>query len=354
MSQLPYNPGGANLGGSDTRELYLKEYDALLYHQFAIEAKVYGRIAKSNVNSGKTHQTLRLTRAEAYGHAPGSDLSVADAPVKTESNIQIDNQATVSNNYVPEVDAFVAQYDVRAEYAQTHGPAVARLVDSRTLRKLAEGARQPESTNSTGPKFDSGVLVQRNDTDEASAYPFSLQGSYNAQEDLAALQQSFDERNLPDQGRVAIISPRMARVLRYDNAIQMETVSDPSNPNMKLQRITTLVEGFELIISNNLPNGFTYNSTGGTASTKRDTESAYHGDFTKTAILAMALPIAVQARIYHDIRPIGPEWLTQRQAWVLGAKWFGGLDWVLPEACGEVYVDTSAYTESNGVFGPAS
>lgn len=326
-----------NLGSGDNRALALLEFSGLVQTNFPTAIKFWPYIMKKAVSSGKSWQFPFVGQMSYIEHDAGTDLPGQAEPISEERTITCDDKEIVSHAWLTKVDDFIAHFDEKNHVAREAALALGRVVDSRCARMLAKGARQ--DARGANDEFDSGVLIRRNAASVSAGYPVSAAGSRALQDDLANAGQAFRERNIPEAMWTAWITPYLLRVLLRDNTIVSRDYVDAATGN-KSTEIVSRVSNFKIEVTNQMPS--TNVTTG---------EAAYQGNFSKTAALCMANPGAVGFVSFGGVEAFGPEWKTEKRAWLLGAAHFGGCKWLRPEACAEIYCHTSDYTLTDGEYG---
>lgn len=308
----------------DTRALALKEFSGLVLRAFPLATRVFGFGLQHTLTSGKSYQFPAFWKVDPYEHTPGEQVSGSNQPSVEERTVPVDNKQLMASVFLDEVDEFITHYSVRETWATEAANGLAKELDSRATRQIVLGARQ--AARGASSEFPAGHRQERTGATIAAAYPRSTTGSKRVQEDLAAIAVSMDEADVPTDMRVAWMSPYLYDVLRMDDKIVSRDY-DAAGMNNFFTRNIMMVEGFRIVRNNNMPS--TNVTTG---------ESAYQGDFSKTAIVCAGHPSAIGTVKYGDIRTDGPTWETTLQAHVMVVKNFCGTKWLRPEACGEIHI----------------
>jgi hypothetical protein len=316
----PLQSGGT---GSELA-LAIEQFSGTVLTTFEQLSKFWPMIAKRRLVSGNSVQFPAIGTMGTIEHTPGEDVPSGGDPLSEERVIPVDNKQILASAWISNVDEFISHFDVRSTYAIEAASAVQRTVDSRAARMIALGARESARFSGT---FPSGVRIRRTAT-FANAYPISSTGADNVVADLGTAAQQLDERNIPRGGRVAWVSPHIMNVLVQSNRIVNRDYSVMNQGGVDRQMVPVVAD-FQLHMTNVLTSSGIGNFTDG--------ESAYRGDFTKTAILAVGHSQAVGAVEFSGIVAEGPVYKIEKQASLLLAKWFGGIKWLRPEACVEIY-----------------
>jgi hypothetical protein len=312
-----------DLGAGDEQALALTQFAGTVLTAFD-EMLVAGRYGvKHYLQSGDSWQFPATWKMSAESHTPGVELAGSDEPLTEERTVSIDDKELVGHAYLSKRDSLISHLDLIPEWAKQAARALAKQYDSYWLRSLILGARQ--SARGPASEFPAGNVVTRDAATLVAAYPISLAGSKNLQDDLGEIAQDMDEKDVPKENRVAFLSPYLKRVIRQDKTLLSRDYQDANDQN---SRRLIEVEGFLVEETNNMPSSNI--ATG---------ESTYQGNFSLTACCCIGDSSAVGTVFLEDIEPFGPEWYTNRRAWLLGAAMFQGSKWLRPEACGEIAID---------------
>ena len=313
-----------DLGAGDALALALKRFSGLVLGAYETKLVVVSHGVKQALVGAKEYQFPATWKMTAEEHEPGTQLGGNKEPLSEERKIALDTKELVSHNWTPVIDQFIAHFSTQRETAKQAARAIARQLDSRGLRVLILGARQ--STRGPNNEFPAGNRLTSPRTAPATtAYPLSLTGSKNLQNDLAEIAQKMDEKDVPREWgmRWAFLTPYLKRVLLLDKTLVSRDYQDP---NTMLRRVVKEVEGFIVEETNLMP------STNVTT----ETNDNYNGDFSKTACCCLGDETAI-GRVYaEEITAFGPEWYGDRRAWLIGAASFQGQKWLRPEACAEI------------------
>ncbi len=325
MANKGLNPMLQEYGTGDELALALTQYSGITlasYH-LALVAGQFG--LHKGVTQGNSFQFPAFARAEAEEHTAGTELLGNNQPESEDRQIPVDLKQLMSHRYFDEVQQFISHFDTRSQAAIEHGQAVARKVDKRMFQMIQQGAN--EAARGTGfDAFPAGQRVQASTAGAVTtAYPRTLTGSRRFQDDLEEIGRDMDDDNVPDNMRVAFVTPYLRDVLLQDKTIVSRDFQDP---NTMLTQKIVMINRFRIVQTNNLP---TTNLTTG--------ESAYRGNYTKVVSLCIGDKTAFgQVTFGGGIREIPIEWIADKQSWLQGAKILQGTKWLRPEACGEIYL----------------
>jgi hypothetical protein len=173
----------------------------------------------------------------------------------------------VSSAFVYDLDETLAHYSLRGEIAKKIGYALAEAYDKKIFRTIAKAAREAHPiTAAPGPE-PGGSIIQL---------------GANKEYDAQALVDSFfeaasilDEKNLPKQGRTAVLSPRQyyALVSQVDSNI-LNRDFGASQGNLNSGEGLYEIAGISIKRSNNLP------FLAGNVAAVSGENNNYAGDFT--------------------------------------------------------------------------
>jgi hypothetical protein len=168
---------------------------------------------------------------------------------------------------VYDLDETLAHYDLRGEISKKIGYALAEAYDKKIFRMIAKSAREAHPiTTSPGPE-PGGSVIQLGVQKEFDAQAL-VDGFFEAASIL-------DEKNVPNTGRCAVLSPRQyyALISQVDSNILNR---DYGNNAGDLQSGAGLyqIAGINIKRSNNLP------FLAGTVSSVSGENNNYSGDFS--------------------------------------------------------------------------
>lgn len=186
--------GQAN-GAGDKKALYLKLFTGEVYEAFRNATIAKGLVMNRTLRNGKEAQFIHTGRVSAGYHTAGTAILGSGDPKVAETTIAMDD-LLVASAFVDNLDEILAQYDIRGPIARQIGQSLAEFYDRRIFRVLDQAAE------ATAPV-----------TGEPGGFEINLgaNNEYNAQ----ALVDGFfeaaarlDEVAAPQEGRVAVLSPR--------------------------------------------------------------------------------------------------------------------------------------------------
>ena len=178
---------------------YLKLFSGELFKAYQSACIAKGTVQNRTLRNGKSMQFIFSGRMQAEYHAPGTPILGSGDPPVAEKTILMDD-LLISSAFVYDLDSTLAHYDLRGEISKKIGYALAEAYDKKVFRTIALSAREAHPvTAAPGPEPGGSVIK------------LGAGNEYNAQ----ALVDSFfeaasilDEKNVPSQGRFAVLSPR--------------------------------------------------------------------------------------------------------------------------------------------------
>jgi hypothetical protein len=200
-----------------------------------------GLIRSYSLRGGKSKQFLMTGKLGAGFHTPGTPL-LGDTALKANEKTLLMDDLLVSSQFVYDLDEVLSQYSQRAEISKQIGEAMAAFYDQRIARVLDNASR--EASVVTGELGGFEVKIGANNQFNAQAL---VDGFFEA----AAV---LDERNAPQEGRVAVLSPRQyySLISSVDtNILNRELGNDQGDMNSGKGLYS--IAGIRLYKSNHLP-----------------------------------------------------------------------------------------------------
>src|SRR5690606_1279614 len=197
------SPGQVNNGG-DERALMLTLFGQEILGAFTRETKFMNRYRLQNISGGTAFQFPAIGKHSASYHTAGTTLAGSDIN-HNKRTITVDNQL-VSHTFVDELEEILCFHEIRGEYANQMGSAVANAADERLLQVACLAARA--SGTVTGGDGGSQVVSANSKTTGA---------------DLAAAifsaAQKLDEKNSPSDGRFCALLPAQYYLLAQTTSL---------------------------------------------------------------------------------------------------------------------------------------
>jgi len=176
----------------------------------------------------------------------------------------------ISSAFVYDLDETLAQYSLRSEIAKKIGHALAESYDKKIFRIIAKAAREAHPITA-GPGPEPGGSIIR----LGAGKQFDAQALVDAFFEAAAI---LDEKNLPKEGRHAVLNPRQyyALISQVDTNILNRDFGN-SQGNLQSGQGLYEIAGIKIKTSNNLP------FLAGSVSAVSGENNDYSGDFSTHA-----------------------------------------------------------------------
>lgn len=224
---------------------YLKLFSGEMFKAYEGATIAKGTVQSRTLKNGKAMQFIFTGRMEAAYHEPGTPILGSGDPPVAEKTIVCDD-LLISSAFVYDLDETLAHYSLRSEIAKKIGYALAEAYDKKIFRQIAKAAREAHPiTAAPGPE-PGGSVIQLGANKE-----YDAQALVDAFFEAASI---LDEKNLPKQGRTAVLSPRQyyALISQVDTNIlyrEMGGTQGSLNSGEGLYEIA----GITIKRSNNLP-----------------------------------------------------------------------------------------------------
>ena len=214
------------------------------------------------ISSGKSAQFPVTGKANAAYHTVGTPLLGTQNIKHNEIVVNIDD-VLIADTFIANIDEAKNHYDVRAEYSRLLGMALAKQFDVRCLQLGVLAARA--SATVTGGNGGTAITDADAATNGASLAASIFEAA-----------QAMDEKNVPENDRVAIGKPA-----QYYNLVQTTDVinRDFGGAGVYADGTVLRVAGIQIVKSNNVP------TTNVSAVTGEN--NTYHGNFSTTVALVM-------------------------------------------------------------------
>ena len=254
---------------------YLKLFSGEVFKAYEAACIAKGTVQNRTLTNGKSMQFIFTGRMTADYHTPGTPILGDGNPPLAEKTIIMDD-LLISSAFVYSLDETLAHYDLRGEISKKIGYALAEAYDKKIFRTIAKAAREAHPvTASPGPE-PGGSIIRLGANNE-----YNAQSLVDAFFEAAAI---LDEKNVPREGRHAVLSPRQyyALVSQVDTNILNRDFGNSSGSLTSGEGLYEIA-GISIKRSNNLP--FMLSGTGANNAVGRvDGENNdYGGDFTNHA-----------------------------------------------------------------------
>jgi len=224
---------------------YLKLFSGELFKAYESATIARDTVQRRSLKNGKSLQFIFTGRMQAAYHTPGTPILGSGDPPVAEKTITCDD-LLISSAFIYDLDETLAHYSLRGEISKKIGHALAESYDKKIFRAIAKSARQASPiTASPGPE-PGGSQIQLGVTKE-----YDAQALVDAFFEAASI---LDEKNMPKQGRTAVLSPRQYYALVSQVSTNILN-RDYGNGQGSLNSGEGLYEiaGIQIRRSNNLP-----------------------------------------------------------------------------------------------------
>lgn len=376
---------------ANTRDMAMTIFSGMVLESFQTASVFYDRAGEfmsiKQLNGAASAQ-WPIIGNDPFGsyHVPGTFINEQSTMGTNDKRIQMYQKTITTDEYlvngldIPFTDMNVLHFDVIGPFATKLGRNLAKILD----RKIAILATKASLATAVTDVYATGMQVNRTGSATiATAYPASPSGAYNFRVDLAALAQKFDEASIPESGRYMFITPAIKTALRFEPAFYNSITSAgvygtgtasvvgtsvfqaaPSNytggSSMSdiSSRVIGNLEGFQFVVTNNLPTTDLSAATGlsgedlavayssvtgttggkyqinalGTASNPRPVAVALCSAATGSPAIGMVQATGLQTHMEDDQR---------RNTKFLKAQLMCGLDVLCPWSAGSITVTAS-------------
>jgi hypothetical protein len=245
---------------------YLKMFSGELFKAYESACIAKGTIMNRTIKGAKSAQFIFTGRMQAAYHTPGTPILGSGDPPVAEKTIICDD-LLISSAFVYDLDETLAHYSLRSEIAKKIGHALAESYDKKIFRIIAKAAREAHPITA-GPGPEPGGSIIR----IGSGNQYNAQALVYAFFEAAAI---LDEKNLPKEGRHAILNPRQyyALISQVDTNILNRDFGNSSG-NLTSGQGLYVIAGIKIKTSNNLP------FLAGTVNAVSGENNDYSGDFS--------------------------------------------------------------------------
>ena len=256
-----YQPGNS----TGKYATYLKLFSGELFKAYQSACIAKGTVQNRTLKNGKSMQFIFTGRMQADYHVPGTPILGSGDPPVAEKTILMDD-LLISSAFVYDLDETLAHYSLRSEISKKIGFALAEAYDKKVFRTIALAAREAHPvTAAPGPEPGGSVIKL------GAGNQFNAQALVDSFFEAASI---LDEKNIPQSGRHAVLSPRQyyALISQVDSNIlnrDYGSTQGSMNSGDGLYEIA----GISIKRSNNLP------FMAGTVARVDGENNDYSGDF---------------------------------------------------------------------------
>ena len=242
----------------------LKVFSGEVFNAFNSASIFKGLVRSYDLRGAKSKQFLLTGKLSAGYHTPGTPI-LGDAGIKSNEKTIVMDDLLVASQFVYELDEILSQWSARAEISKQIGEALAKHYDERIARVLTLASAEASAV--TGEP--GGFRVQLGAGNQYNAQAL-VDGFFEAASVL-------DERNAPQEGRVAVLNPRQyhSLVSSVDTGILNRDLGSTQGSLNSGEGLYSIA-GISIRKSNNLP------FLAGTVAAVTGENNTYNGDFTNT------------------------------------------------------------------------
>lgn len=307
MANFTVDRVGQVNGADAVDALFLKQFGGEIMGIFQNATVAMDRHTIRTITSGKTAQFPAYGRVTAAHHTPGTEL-VGQAMNHAERTISIENPL-VADLALAEIDDLMQHYDVRGPFTQELAFSLANQADKYVLQTALLAARG--TTTVTGGQ--GGLAITSANSASSAAALITA---------LYTIQQTFDEKDIPEMGRQVFVKPAQYYLLAQSTTVQAkEYNSAPGSQDKGLA--SKEIAGLELVKTINVPS--TNVTTGA---------STFQGNFS-TSVAVATHSSAVGTLKLLDLTP-AIDWQPRYLTWLITARFAMGHGILRPESAAEV------------------
>ena len=293
---------GLKNGGTDDRELFLKVATGEVAAAYNSNCLMKDWVRSRNITSGKSAQFLATGRSSARYHTPGALITGANFALD-EKVLTIDGML-IADHFVANIDEAMAHYDVSSEITTQMGQALGQTYDRNMFSLAVKAARDPSG-------------LGKGNVDQADAVSVNIGATPTSDDIINAVldgAQSFAEKNIPDNDRVLVLSPKYYyKLVRNDKLLN--AFFNPGGNGSFSGAVLKDAGGFPVVMSNNLALDHT-NSV--TQQKYPDYNSKYAVDASATvglllhkSALATIKLLDIQSEMDYQIERQGTLWVSK-------------------------------------------
>tara|TARA_R100001463_G_scaffold132359_1_gene192992 strand:+ start:18666 stop:19652 length:987 start_codon:yes stop_codon:yes gene_type:complete len=240
--------GATSNAYADKYSTALKLFSGEVFNAFNSASIAEGLVRSYTLRGAKSKQFLLTGKLSAGYHTPGQPI-LGDTPIKANEKTILMDDLLVASQFVYSLDEIISQYSQRAEISKQIGEALAKHYDERIFKVLDIASREASVVTGEPGGFEVSI---------GSGKQYDAQAIVDGFFESAAV---LDERNAPQEGRVAVLNPRQyySLISSVDtNILNREIGNDQGDMNSGKGLVS--IAGIRILKSNNLPFMAAYNS----------------------------------------------------------------------------------------------
>lgn len=226
----------------------LKLFSGEVFTAFNSASIFKGLVRNYSLRGGKSKQFLLTGKLNAGYHVAGQPI-LADTALKANEKTILMDDLLISSQFTYDLDDILSQYSTRSELSKQIGESLAKHYDVRIARVLDMASREASVVTGEAGGFE----VSIGSGNQLNAQKI-VDGFFEASSVL-------DERDAPQEGRSAVLSPRQyhSLVSSVDTNILNRDLGNTQG-DLNSGKGLVSIAGIKIYKSNNLPFMAAYNS----------------------------------------------------------------------------------------------
>ena len=313
--------------GTDFNELFLKVFSGEVLSAFTRNNIFNDQLhSVRTITSGKSAQFPVLGTATASYHTPGNLLTGGNQIRHGERVINIDD-LLIADVFVSRLEELKNHYDIRAQYADELGKALAKTYDENVAKMIANASRS--SSTLTGIAGGLTLTLGSGNTTSANVSGDEIAAA------IYDIAQAFDERDIPPTDRFCCLPPAEYYKLAESATRTVDVDFNPGGNGSFASGKIQQVAGIPVMMSNNIPQSNVSSNPSGANNT-------YSGDDSKTIGLVFHKSAVGTVKLMDMTTEItGNEYATMYQGTLLVAKYALGHGILRPECAATIKLSAS-------------
>ena len=313
--------------GTDFNELFLKVFSGEVLSAFTRNNIFNDQLhSVRTITSGKSAQFPVLGTATASYHTPGNLLTGGNQIRHGERVINIDD-LLIADVFVSRLEELKNHYDIRAQYADELGKALAKTYDENVAKMIANASRS--SSTLTGIAGGLTLTLGSGNTTSANVSGDEIAAA------IYDIAQTFDERDIPPTDRFCVLPPAEYYKLAESATRTVNADFNPGGNGSFAQGNVQFVAGIPILKSNNIPQSNVGSNPSGANTT-------YSGDDSKTIGLVFHKSAVGTVKLMDMTTEItGNDYATMYQGTLMVAKYALGHGILRPECAATIKLSAS-------------
>ena len=313
--------------GTDFNELFLKVFSGEVLSAFTRNNIFNDQLhSVRTITSGKSAQFPVLGTATASYHTPGNLLTGGNQIRHGERVINIDD-LLIADVFVSRLEELKNHYDIRAQYADELGKALAKTYDENVAKMIANASRS--SSTLTGIAGGLTLTLGSGNTTSANVSGDEIAAA------IYDIAQTFDERDIPPTDRFCVLPPAEYYKLAESATRTVNADFNPGGNGSFAQGNVQFVAGIPILKSNNIPQSNVGSNPSGANNT-------YSGDDSKTIGLVFHKSAVGTVKLMDMTTEItGNDYATMYQGTLMVAKYALGHGFLRPECAATIKLSAS-------------